>query len=738
MAERSVLLRSRRWRALRRLLPRWYRHAYGNDVLHAHVDAHGDAGAAGLRFWLGLAWDVALTALQLRADGVMAWLRGSHSVPGGVSGMATHAWRGVVRDRSFAAAVVLTLGLGIGAVATMFTVLDRLLLSPPAHVVDADDVRRIYVHGESPFTRTVDYSGGLSWPDYEDLRATGAFSDIAAYSSMSLTMGLGDEAEVVRAELASASYFALLGVAPAAGRFFTDAEDRIDAPEAGVVLSHEFWQRRFGGGQVLGRELRIGKGAYAIAGIAPRGFTGVDIAPVDVWLPLLAAQSRQAGTEWSGARRWYWFSAIVRLDTAMDADAAAQAATLAYRQGRSSVPGADPEARLVLSPIIAARGPKGSDEARVAQLLTLLAALVLVIACANVANLALARGIRRRRMLALRSALGASRARLAGELLLETALLAVVAGGVAVLFARGVAPLLFRALMPDALLVDAVSMRLLAVAVAGSAGCIALAGVLPAWRSTRFNLVDALRAARQTQQSVQLRRALLFGQAALSAVLLAGAGMFLRSLEQARALDMGLDLDAVAVQFEMSDGTRFGPALADVAYAARDRLRTLPWVESAAVTTLPQFNGFWGVTLSVGGDTLPATPRGPWYFGADGDYFAALGLDIVRGRALTDADDRAGARVAVVSESLARALFRDGDAVGSCIGMDIGDDGCVTIVGVVEDVLPSIRADAPTLAAYMPNRSGGEGLTGGSLIVRTRGAPGAFIDDIAAAARAAH
>lgn len=646
----------------------------------------------------------------------------------------TYSLRDLRRSLAFAATVVLTLGLGIGATATLFVLLDRLLLSPPEHVAAPEEVHRVHVHGRSWFTKEVEYSAALTHPDYRDLEAVRSFDGIAAYTAMELTADLGGRPERLRAELASARYFSLLDVRPHAGRFYTEEEDRIEAEDAVAVLGHGFWRRAFGGDpDAIGSELHLGRGSYRIIGIAPAGFTGVDLAPVDVWLPVMKAGAIQYGTGWRDARGWWWLAAVARLDPEGRAAAEAEA-TARYVAGRAEARGSDPDARIVLSPLIAAKGPLASRESKVARALGGLALLVLLIACANVTNLILARGVRRRRVLAIQTALGVTRPRLVAQLLGESLVLAAAAGAVALLFTRLATPPLFRVLLPDSTMGAAGSLRLFAFTAGVSLAVTLLIGLVPALRTTRFDTLEALRTTRESRRSSAARRALLFAQAALSAVLVIGAGMFLRSLERARSLDMGLDTGAVAVQFELADGSRWGAKADAASYEAVERLRALPFVESAAVTQLPPFQGFQGMTVLVRGDTVRSGGLPPRFYTATGGYFEATGRDITRGRPLHDADDREGAApVAVVSESLARAAFGDRDPLGECL--EVEPDGetapCTRVVGVVEDALPSIRAERPNLDIYLPPRHPAvEGAGAGVVMVRTRGPAAPRLDEI--------
>ena len=247
------------------------------------------------------------------------------------------ALRSIRRSPGFAAAIVGILGLGIGANAVMFGVVDRLLLSPPQHVRDADAVRHVYVEREI-FNGRRTTGRTITYPDYLDLLNVEGFSDVAAYTSeRAMTLGTGEDAERIEVASASPSLFPLLGVVPERGRFFRAEDDAFGADPV-VVLAHEFWERRFGSDpDILGRTLDLGAGAFEVVGVAPAGFTGAELAPVDAWLPIARLQELDTGdTGWLDgpySRNWWWLRAVVRL-ASVDEAVASEQATAAHLAGR--------------------------------------------------------------------------------------------------------------------------------------------------------------------------------------------------------------------------------------------------------------------------------------------------------------------------------------------------------------------------------------------------------------------
>jgi putative ABC transport system permease protein len=607
------------------------------------------------------------------------------------------ALRSLRRAPGFAFAVTTILALGIGANAVMFGVVDRLLLSPPEHVRDPDSVRLIYLRraddpsGEPQVNRTI------TFPDYADLLHVAGFSAVAAYSDARATFGRGEGAQQVRVIEASASLFPLLGVRPEIGRFYGPEEDR---PGVGLtaVLSHEFWERRFGGDRaVLGKVIDVGDGTYTVVGVAPAGFTGAELSAVDVWLPLEPAHEIDAGgTAWVDNRNWWWLHAVARLAPGVSAAAAGSEATAAHRAGRRDMIAQgrySAGAEILASPIIAARGPNPSAESQVARWLAAVSLIVLLIACFNVANLLLARAARARREVAVRIALGVSRGRLLGELTTESVVLAVLGAGAALVFARLGGSAIHRALLPGVAFDDGLGGRLLAFTGVLAAVSALLAGVIPALDAGHSDVAGALKAGghRAGRARSRARDALLVGQAALSVILLVGAGLFTRSLGRARALDLGFDAEHVDVVRLQWNETLPTEVRAQIYADALEHVRRLPGVRAAALSYTEPFAS----SVSIGRPRVPgldSVPRpssgGPYANRVTSGYFETMGLAILQGRGFESRDDAPDAPpVAVVSEVMARGIWPDGNALGSCMMFGKPEDAppCTTVVGIVEN-----------------------------------------------------
>ena len=654
------------------------------------------------------------------------------------------ALRRIRRAPGFTASVVVILTLGIGANAVMFGVVDRLLLSPPQHIVDADEVRVLHVRGLSMFSGEITLGQGLSYPDYQDFFAVEAFTDVAAYTlTRVVTVGRGEAASRARAVGASANLFPLLGVRPVVGRFFPLEEDALEANPI-AVLAHEYWERRYGSDpEILGRTIDVDTRSLTVIGIAPAGFTGAQLAPVDIWipisevLPIRTLQSRGALT----------VGAVARLTPDATVEAAEAEATARHRGGRAELIAREfynADAEVILAPIIAARGPSPTREVQVARWLAGVSLVVLLIACFNVANLLLARSIRTRRENTVRLALGAGRGRLIGELLTESLMIATMGAGVALLLARVFSATVHEILLPNVAFTDVgLGGRLLAFTLVATVATGLITGLIPAFQASKAELADTLKAGgggvaagRSKAQS-----ALLVGQVALSVVLLVGAGLFVRSLRTAQGLDLGFDPRNIAVVTPELDRALEFSERGAILERAIEGIRRLPGVRNAAVTTLTPFGGVLSRPIRVPGlDSIPQGPRGgPGFTKVSWGYFEAMGLTIVQGRGFEPADDVDGAPpVSVVSESMARAIWPAGDALGACMNIDIfpGDDSpCTEVVGIVENHRRRVGENPDFL--YFLNQGHPFPISQATLVVGTIGEAEPLVDLIRDEARAA-
>jgi predicted permease len=652
-----------------------------------------------------------------------------------LSGNVRYAVRGLRRSPGFTLTVVFTFALGIGANATMFGILDRILLRAPAHVVEPDAVRRLVVDRLHPARGERTNFAILTYPDYRDLSRAGSFR-AAAFSPRDITVGWGVEAERVAGVLATGSLFPVLGVQPAVGRFFTEAEDRLGGPQV-VVLGHEYWRTRFGGDPgVVGRSIDFGHGPWEVIGVAPAGFTGADLRRVDLWLPVHQTQEAATrGTYWyeETGRGWTWLRVVGRLGADMAPAAAEAEATLLHRQGRSATVEAghyDPEARVVATPLILARGPDAPASATVARWLGGVSLLVVLIACANVANLLLARAVRRRREVGIRLALGVSRRSLAMLLVTEGVVLALAGGAAALVFTYWTGDFMRNLLMEGVHWAGAaVGARVLVFVALLSLLAGALASLLPAWQVSRARVVDALASdSRTVAGGSRAQSALTVAQAAFSVVLLVGAGLFVRSFDRVRSLDLGFEPQRVAVAWPVFDAVPQAERDAFFA-AAAERLRALPEVEAAAAGIgLPFWSGYAYQLLVPGVDSIPTLATGsPAFHAVEPDWIPAMGMRVVRGRSIQPTDVQGAPRVALVNETMARVLWPGIDALGQCMHIADMTGPCFEVVGVMRDARHSNVIEGESMQYFVPLAQRPIEDEPEVVVVRTRGEPTAAL-----------
>jgi predicted permease len=615
------------------------------------------------------------------------------------------------REPGFTAAVVLTLGLGIGANATMYEIIDRLLLSPPEHIDEPEQVRRLFASRVNARTGEV-LPGDFSYPDYADLRTHSGMRVAAYQDDYEHTIGTGPSAFRARTYLATAELFPLLGVQPLFGRFFTAEEATVGAPPT-VVLAEEFWRNAYGADpDILQRTIEIDGRIVPVIGVAPAGFTGVDLRPVDLWLPLEAWSSldeenlRGSTNACLVNRGCRWMAAVARLRAGTTEGAAAVEATRLHQNAR--IEAGEPEltqpTSVMFGPLIAARGSSPSTESRVAAWLGAVSLIVMLVACANVANLLLAQTTKRRRDAAVRRALGVTRGRLVGESILDAFFLALLGGVLALALTRWGGSVIRSTLLPEVWFADsAISWPVVGYTAIASSIVGLLASIAPAIVLSRADVSDdlAIGGRSHTGTRSRLRAALTVAQATMCVVLLVGAGLFVRSLVVLRGSDLGFDADGlITADFEFTSSS---PDPAFVASTYDDAIRALtelPEVASVSATSSP-----FGVALTMrgvrtpGADSLPGIAR---QVPIGANYFETAGIGIVVGRGIDDGDVAGREHVAVVNETMAAMVWPGARAVGQCLIVDGARDVCATVVGVAEDAAVAGYRERPSMAYYLP------------------------------------
>ena len=611
-----------------------------------------------------------------------------------------YALRGLRRAPGFAAAAVLTLALGIGANAAIFSVVNGVLLRPLPY---ADPGQLVMLYGRYPeFGRT-----GTSLPDFRDWRdQTGrSFAQLAARHGTAMILTGRGEAERVAADRVTANFFTTLGVRPLLGRAFLPEEERAGGDDDVVVLSHGYWQRRFGGDAgIVGQQIQLSGRPYTVVGVAPPsfGFRGA----ADLWAP--------ARTDTTRGRRAEYLDVVGRLRPGVTvAQAGADVAAVVRRLAEQY-----PETNgNITSEVIGLRDDLVGGVRPALLAFMGAVGLVLLIACANVANLLLARAASRDREVAVRVALGAGRGRLVRQLLTESVVLAVSGGllglgiatwGVAAVRTAGVQ---FLPRQTEVTVDGAVVLFSLALAV----GTGLLFGLAPAVRLSRGTLHATLRDGARGSTGgalVRLRSALVLGEVALALVLLVGAGLLLRSFAKLTGVDLGfeprgaLTADVTFPAAKYRERESLPPYYA----ALLERLRAVPGVQAAALSATLPMGGSSYITFAVEGrparESRPgAPPEDVQPFVVSPDYFTALRIPLRRGRAFAPADGPGAPNVAVVNEEMVRRFFDGRDPIGRRVTFDDAADTAAvwsTVVGVVGDVAQEGVTAKPYAQLYRP------------------------------------
>ncbi|HMV31727.1 MAG TPA: ABC transporter permease, partial [Gemmatimonadales bacterium] len=430
------------------------------------------------------------------------------------------AFRAVVRARGFTFTAAATLAVGIGAVTTLTSVLDMLLLRPPAGVEAPGRVTRLLFHHRNPqFGEWTNSS--VSYPDFTDLGAAKTFTALSAQYTSGASMGRGAEAKPVSVAAVTGDFFPLLGTRPLLGRLLGRDDDRPDAGIPVAVLSERLWRTRFGGDPaIVGRTFPLDDQTYTVVGVAPPAFDAGDYDAPDLWVPFTPiARRMQGGDEYRTDRGWYFISLMARLAPGATPEQATAEATALIRAGRSDSTSANGFQDVRLAPVLEAAGPDFSATAGLARWLAAMSLLVLLIACANVANLMLARGLTRARELAIRKALGAGQGQLVRQLFLEGVLVSLLAGGLGVLLASWGGGLLRGYILPEAMAERfSADGRVFAIALGATLLAALASSLIPAVQVTRSDLTPVLKEGGRGSgfRRSRLRSGLVVAQVALS------------------------------------------------------------------------------------------------------------------------------------------------------------------------------------------------------------------------------
>ena len=633
----------------------------------------------------------------------------------------------------------MTLALGIGATAVIFSAIDAVLLRD-APVADPERVVSVYMQYAPRATTNPSGGpqlGGASYLDYTDLRASGVLADLATFGNTEISLDAESGAERVEAQIVSGNYFDVLGVRPAIGRTFMPPDDVQGSPVRVVVISYRLWQDRFGAdADIVGRSITVNGNSYDVIGVAPRGFRGAMLGDAsDAWLPLALQEEvrppsagplrrRLGGLSMLGVRDVRWLSMVGRLRDGQSVTEAAAALDVVGQR----LAAAYPDANRDKSATAVALGTGPGVRTRTRPVLVLLAtavALVLMIACANVAGLMLTRASGRQREVAVRMAMGAGRGQLLRQWLTEAVLLGL-AGSAAGLLLAVWTPSILRGLgIPES--VDlSVNLNVLAFTLAVGVTSGLVFGIAPVLQFVRKDALSGLRddgGAVVGGSAVRLRSAFVVVQVALSLVLMVGAGLFVRTLMQAYAVDLGYSVDRMLVaDLPLSEGytPESGLALYDELLASISGLPGVTSAGAARVTVLSGNNRTVGISTDgrpLRDDRSNAIPirvnvvsRG---------YLDAMGIRVLAGRQFDETDVQSSPRVAIISRALGERLWPGANAIGRVM---VWQDGPLQVIGVVPDTvyLRSTERE-PQPFFYLPLSQNYE--NGVSLHIRTAGDP---------------
>jgi putative ABC transport system permease protein len=618
-------------------------------------------------------------------------------------------FRILFKSPAFTLVAALSLALGIGANTAVFSIINASLLKP----LPVEEPERLL----SLFTTDAKNPGNLetshlNYIDYRDQNQV--FSGLLAYTFAQVSLTRGETSEPVFGLVVSGNYFDVLGVKAAMGRTFMPHEDKTPGAHPVVALSHRLWQRRFGGDpNLVGKTISLNRHDFTVVGIIPEGFTGTDLGPgPDLWVPMMMHEQAQPGFDWYNERRGLFLFLIGRLKPGVSASQAQASLKVFADQLAQSYPKDNNGRGARVVPLLQARiDPDGSGQLLLASgVMMVVVALVLLIACANIANLLLARASARRKEIAVRLALGAGRARLIRQLLTESLVLSLVGGVIGFLVAFWAKDLL-RSFDPvgggpNAPPIATLNFRVLGFTLLVSLLSGVIFGLAPALQASKPDLVLTLKgetsALARRAFGFNLRKALVVIQVALSLVSLISAGLFVRSLRNAQAVNPGFITDNILLAgfnlgregMDRSQGANFQRQLVE-------RASSLPGSQSVTIASSRPFGG--GIWRSVFLEGQAPDERGVFVQlnNVGLRFFETLGIPLITGRDFTERDAENAPHVVVVNETMARRFWPNQSAVGKRFKF-FGEEFYREVVGVARDTKYNDLTEANTPFIYVP------------------------------------
>ncbi len=636
-----------------------------------------------------------------------------------------HAFRTLFKSPFVTIIAVLSLGLGIGANAAIYSLFDQMLLRPVPTVRDPGRLVNLSAPGPSPGSNSCNQAGDcqsvFSYPMFRDLeKASGSpFSGIAAHRLFGANMAYKNQTLNGEGLMVSGSYFPVLGLQPALGRLFSPNDDQTIGGHPIVVLSYPYWESKLGADRnVLNERLIINGQSFTIIGVAPKGFEGTTLgASPNFFIPSTMRETVNPQWQQFTNRRAYSWYLFARLKPDMSIDQAAKAINIVYKPILTDVEAplqkgmsAATLEKFKAKVIKLEDGRRGQSsihrEAKVPLILLMsVTGIVLLIACANIANLLLARAANRTTEMAVRLSLGATRKQVLRQLLTESVLLALMGGTVSILFAQWTLVALTRLMPPDA--VESMHFELhwnvvwFALAMSIVTGF--LFGLFPALQSSKPDIVTVLRAGSGklagVREAARFRNALVTVQIALSMALLVSAGLFVKSLSNVSKVDLGIKTENVVV-FGLSPELNGYKAdrSAQLFSQVEDALAAIPGVTDVTAGMVPLLSGSnWGSDVAVQGFKKgPDTDANSRYNEVGPGYYKALGIPLLAGREFTQSDRNGATRVAIVNEAFAKKFGLGRDAVGKYMGNGRGDSLNLLIIGLAKNASYSeVKAEVP-------------------------------------------
>lgn len=624
-----------------------------------------------------------------------------------------YAWRGLVKSPGFALVAMLALGLGIGANTAIFSVFNGMLWRP----LPVKDPQQLAVLATK--TRAFDFPSPLSYPDFQDYRQLkSVFSDLVAYTPSAVNFGAEGRPERAWVDMVSGNYFSVLGIEAAEGRTFAGDEGWVEGKDQLIVLGYKYWQRRFGGeAEVLGRTVQVNNQPFTIIGVAPENYHGAYFfVDPDFYIPLTTLGLINPPQKDALHGRTNSFLRVLgRLQPGVSAEQAMAAAGPLDQRLAQEFPEAHKGTSTLVIPELKARPEAGLGGFMATAMFAFmgLVGLVLLIACANVANLILARANGRRKEIATRTAMGASPWRMVRQMLTESVLLSLCGGIVGLGFARwaqmGLMSIRIPTSIPLRLFDLRMDWRIFAFSFLAAALTGVLAGLVPALQATRTDLADILKAGGRSGGNAsghhRFRNALVVSQVAVSLVLLACAGFFIRSYQNSAGTDMGFRADHTLMMsvdiglqgYTEERGQQFYKQI-------KERVKSLSGVRDAAITSyIPMGYENSLVNIFPEGQVLEDKEKQETSIDdmVQPGYFRTAGVRLIEGREFTEADTANSPKVAVVNEMFAKTVWPGQDAMGKIFRTQ-KNGPTIQVVGVTRTGKYLFLYEPPQLYLYFP------------------------------------